>query len=136
MGQPMKKFPLWKTSQKIVSHYTIKEAVLKCLPHTINWDETKFLGAWFMCYYNSLSSYDKIAKALKIGNSNQSVRCMRGVKKIDNLLRVGDVETLQNFRTIEMLIEGTETPGEQIYINYIKSGKSIFTYLTEDYKEQ
>lgn len=136
MGQPMKKFQLWKTSQKIVSHYTVKEAVLKCLPHTINWDETKFLGAWFMCYYNSLSSYDKIAKALKIGNSGKSVKCMRGVRKIDNLLKVGDLETLQNFRTIEMLIEGTETPGEQVYIDYIKSGKSIFTYLIEEYKHE
>lgn len=135
MGQPMEKFPLWKQTNKIVSHYTVKEAVLKCLPHTINWEETKFLGAWFMCYYNSLSSYNKIAKALKIGNSEaQKTKVIRGVQKIDQLLRIGDKETLQNFRTIKMLIEGADTPEEQIYIDYIKSGKSIFDYLTKEYK--
>lgn len=134
MGQPMRKLKLWKSTNKVVSHYTIKEAVLTCIPEAADWTELRFMGAWFMCYYNSLSSYEKIAKALKIANSGAKVKTIRGVQKIDRLLRIGDRDTLKNFRTIQMLIEGTDTPGEQIYINYLKSGKSIFDYLTKEYK--
>lgn len=134
MAKVMQKFLLWKTTNKVVSHYTVREAVFKCIPHASDWNELKFLGAWFMCYYKSLGSYDKIAKALKMESGGAKVKTIRGVQKIDQLLRIGDKETLQNFRTIEMLIEGADTPEEQIYIDYIKSGKSIFDYLTKEYK--
>jgi hypothetical protein len=87
--------------------------------------------AWFLVNYYAESDFTKIAKLLgKSGKSSVSIY----VRDFDSLLAMGDKECYVAMETIRMLLEGCNTPGEEVYLKYIKSGKSVFDYFTKDYK--
>lgn len=89
------------------------------------------ISAWFLVNYNAESDFTKIAKILgKSGKSSVSIY----VRDFNSLLATGDKECHIAMETVRMLLEGANTPGEEIYLEYIKSGKSVFDYLTKDYK--
>ena len=89
--------------------------------------------AWFLVNYEESSDFTKIAKLLgKRGKSSTSIY----VRDFNSLLYTGHKEAQVAMETVRIALEGPQSPGEQLYIDYVKSGKSIFDYLTKEYKKE
>jgi hypothetical protein len=90
------------------------------------------LATYFLIYYSAETKFTNIANLLgKKGRNSIS----QYVRDFNYFLEIKDRKSIEAFTTIKLLIEGAKTPGEQIYINWLKSGKSAYEYLTKEYED-
>ena len=88
---------------------------------------------WLFLYYNALDSYQTILKKYNYTGITSS-GVSEDLKNFKAGMEVKDKQVMEYINTMKLLLEGTKTLREQIYIDFIKSNRTIYEYLTKEYK--